>query len=175
MRAAPATRFLACRAFRLLRYVATHCTPRAYEDRGTPAVLIMGVGTMRGFITVCIFLVASLGSAAAEENNYEAGKTPAALFASNCGMCHKSPKGLGAGMGSGALNSYLAEHYTASAASANELTRYLLSANAGVGPKDAREAAPARRTRSATTHRKKTKDQNAKEKGASAEAPAKQN
>jgi hypothetical protein len=151
----------------------------------------MGVGTMRAFLTVCIFLSVSLSSAFAEQNDYEAGKTPSALFASNCGMCHTSPRGLGAGMGSSALNSYLSEHYTASATSASELTKYLLSVNAGVGPQERREAAPARRARSSTVHRKKTQEQNpkegsaaaakesgaaaAKEKGASAEAPAKPN
>lgn len=128
---------------------------------------------MRSSLAVCIFLAASVGSACAEENNYEAGKAPPALFASNCGVCHTSPKGLGVQMGGSALRSYLGEHYTASTASADELTRYLLSVNAGADPRARREAAPAQRVRS--SRHKKPKDQNAKEKGASAEAPAKPN
>lgn len=100
---------------------------------------------MRAFLTACIVLSASLSPAFAEQNDYEAGKAPAALFASNCGMCHHSPRGLGAQMSGSALRSFIGEHYTASTTSANELTRYLLSVNAAAAPRERHAAAPARR------------------------------
>jgi mono/diheme cytochrome c family protein len=81
------------------------------------AVRLLGVG---------LVLAAALAPAAAQEN-LDRGKTPQQMFNTDCGICHRSAKGLGTSMGSWQLSGFLAEHYTTSKAAASALTGYLLS------------------------------------------------
>ena len=62
------------------------------------------------------------GVAGAQEN-LDQGKSPAQLFASNCAICHKSPRLAKAGEILG-LDSFLREHYTASKELAGALAAY---------------------------------------------------
>jgi hypothetical protein len=80
-------------------------------------------------------------AAPTEQNDYDAGKTPAQLFESDCGICHKSPAGLSKAPGMG-LESFLSEHYTASREAAAILAKYLQAVDVGQ-----KEAPPARRSR----------------------------
>jgi len=72
-----------------------------------------------------------VGSAAAQEN-LDAGKSGAQLFAANCAMCHKSPRGLAkSGGGLFGIEGFLKEHYTSSSASASRIADYLRSVDHG--------------------------------------------
>jgi hypothetical protein len=64
------------------------------------------------------------GAARAQEN-LDMGKTPVELYASDCAICHKSPRGLSKGGGIFGLEAYLRQHYTASARSAHAIASYL--------------------------------------------------
>lgn len=80
-----------------------------------------------------IGLIAGLGPAllplaAKAQVNIDAGKTSAEIYASDCATCHKTPRGLAAGKGSGALSTFLREHYTASPSQASALAAYVLGA-----------------------------------------------
>jgi hypothetical protein len=87
--------------------------------------------------------------------SYDAGKTPAQLFASDCGVCHKSPVGLSKGGGIFGLQGFLREHYTSSRQSAALLATYLQSMDAAAG--QSAKPAPKRGTRpeGATARRSK--------------------
>jgi hypothetical protein len=78
---------------------------------------------------VCLLTMMGLsfmaGSARAED--FEAGKSAAKIFESDCVTCHRSPRGLAKGMGSRALVDFLREHYTTGLGPANELANYLQS------------------------------------------------
>ena len=63
--------------------------------------------------------------------NYDAGKTPPQLFASDCGICHKSPLGLAKAAGLFGLERFLREHYTSSREAAAMLARYLEAVGEG--------------------------------------------
>lgn len=93
----------------------------------------------RPAMVLAIGLLAMLLGGAAHAQDLSAGKTPAQIFHSNCAMCHKSPRGLaaaGAKAGGmlGGLESFLAEHYTASAHSAEIIAAYLKSVDNGRAP-----------------------------------------
>ena len=71
------------------------------------------------------------GSVAAQEN-LDAGKSGAQLFAANCAMCHKSPRGLAKSAGGlFGVEGFLKEHYTSSSASASRIADYLRSVDQG--------------------------------------------
>jgi hypothetical protein len=80
------------------------------------------------------------GSAAAQD--YDAGKNGPQLFASDCSACHKGPGGLAKGRDRGALTSFLKEHYTSKAESAELLAAFLLGAGPGDAKQDKADAAP---------------------------------
>lgn len=65
------------------------------------------------------------------QENVEAGKTPAQLYASDCAICHKTPQGLTRGGGIFGLTSFLREHYTASRESAAAIAQYLKTVDQG--------------------------------------------
>jgi hypothetical protein len=84
-------------------------------------------------------LVAALGivvaaAPAQAQVNIDQGKSPAEIFSGDCGTCHKSAKGLANGRNSGALATFLREHYTSSAQQAASLAAYVLGAGAGPAP-----------------------------------------
>jgi len=72
--------------------------------------------------------------AIAQSDNYDAGKTPAQLFTSNCSICHKSPAGLAKDLGPMGLEGFLRDHYSASAESAAVIARYLRTVDAAQPP-----------------------------------------
>jgi len=74
-----------------------------------------------------------LGSPLRAQENLDSGKSPAALFASDCVICHKSPQGLAKGRVL-ELDSFLREHYTASRESAAAIAAYLQSAGNAPAP-----------------------------------------
>jgi hypothetical protein len=80
-----------------------------------------------GWRAVFALLFATLFAVPAlAQDNFDAGKSPAQLFANDCTFCHKSPRGLAkSGGGLFGLESFLREHYTASRESAAVLARYL--------------------------------------------------
>jgi hypothetical protein len=62
------------------------------------------------------------------------GKSAEQMFSSDCATCHKSARGLADGRGSGALRSFLEEHYTSNSAQAAALSAYVLGAGGNSGP-----------------------------------------
>jgi len=90
-----------------------------------------GAGVLAAVLTLA-------GTASAQEN-LDAGKSGAQLYASNCAICHKSPQAINkSGGGLFGLDSFLREHYTSSRESAAAISAYLNSV--GGGPADARPA-----------------------------------
>ena len=83
-------------------------------------------------LAVGVLAVGLVGPAGAQEN-LDQGKTPAQLFASDCAVCHKSPQGLAAKIGSG-LTEFLREHYTASKESAAAIAGFLRQAGGAPAP-----------------------------------------
>ena len=81
------------------------------------------------------------GSAAAQEN-LDSGKTPAELYAQDCAICHKSPRGLAQTGGILGVQAFLREHYTASREAAAAIAAYLEQADKGAPP----AGRPAKRT-----------------------------
>jgi len=63
--------------------------------------------------------------------DFDAGKSAPQLFASNCSSCHRTPYGLAKCMNNWSLDSFLREHYTASRASADTLSAYLVGLDGG--------------------------------------------
>jgi hypothetical protein len=69
---------------------------------------------------------AAFAIAPALAEDLTAGKTPAQLFRSDCGACHRSPNGLVKERGNvSGLTSFLREHYTTKAESAAALAAYV--------------------------------------------------
>src|SRR5215471_16828256 len=62
----------------------------------------------------------------ADAEDFDSGKSAPQLFASDCSSCHRTPHGLAKRMNSWSLDSFLREHYTASRASADTLSAYLV-------------------------------------------------
>lgn len=71
------------------------------------------------------------------QDNYEAGKTPAQMFATDCAICHKNPAGLSKAPGYFGLESFLREHYTASREAAAKIAGYLRSVDVAQPPRAA--------------------------------------
>jgi hypothetical protein len=80
--------------------------------RGVWLLTVTGLGLMAGL---------------ARAEDFEAGKSAAKIFESDCVTCHRSPRGLAKGMGARALTDFLREHYTTGLGPANELANYLQS------------------------------------------------
>jgi mono/diheme cytochrome c family protein len=95
-------------------------------------------------------------SVSADAEDFDAAKSAPQLFASNCSSCHRSPYGLAKRMNSWSLDSFLREHYTASHASADTLSAYLIGigANARDGQhKQSTSIAPTTNQRNGSTSR----------------------
>jgi hypothetical protein len=91
-----------------------------------------------------LVLALAMGPALAQEN-LNAGKTPAQLYASDCAICHKSPQGMSRAAGMLGLDSFLREHYTSSHESAAAITAYIQSVDRGPPPKETRVKRNAKR------------------------------
>ena len=95
-----------------------------------------------------------LAGAASAQENFDAGKSGAQLYASNCAICHKSAQALDkSGGGLFGLDSFLREHYTSSRESAAAIAAYLKTV--GGGPAEHR---PARKKAKAGTRIEKKKE-----------------
>ncbi len=81
------------------------------------------------FVTVFATALLALLTAAPAlaQENIDAGKTPAQLYAQDCALCHKTPNGLSKAGGSWqGLQGFLREHYTASKETAAAISAYLI-------------------------------------------------
>jgi mono/diheme cytochrome c family protein len=76
-------------------------------------------------------LVALTATGARAQQDLDAGKSGAQLFAQDCASCHRSPQGLSKTMSGGALVSFLKEHYTSSSSSAGLVAAYVQGAGPG--------------------------------------------
>ncbi|HEU4661398.1 MAG TPA: cytochrome C [Pseudolabrys sp.] len=103
-------------------------------------------------------LAASAALPVAAQENVEAGKTPAQLYATDCAICHKSPRGLSKAGGMFGLSSFLRKHYTASRETAAVIAKYLESVD--------QPASPAKRKRAVSSRKKGDKPGGDKDKSA---------
>jgi hypothetical protein len=94
-----------------------------------------GVG--RGVFLIVGLLAVLLVTPAIAQDNYEAGKTPAQMFATDCALCHKSPAGLSKASSMFGVESFLREHYTASREAAAKIAAYLRSVDVAQPPRAA--------------------------------------
>jgi hypothetical protein len=92
-------------------------------------------------LTAGLWALVAAGPAAGQEN-LDAGKNGAQLFASNCSTCHKSPRGLSKSSGLFGVESFLREHYTSSREAAASIADYLKTADQGASPDRKRTAKP---------------------------------
>jgi hypothetical protein len=103
---------------------------------------------------ISIFLVGlatAFASVPVAAEDLTAGKTPAQLFRSDCGECHRSPNGLAKDPDVRALASFLRAHYTTKSETAGALAEYVSGlASTGAGRNRGPAAAPAVRDRSRT-------------------------
>lgn len=95
----------------------------------------------RGIALIFGALALVYSGAALAQENLDAGKTPAQLFASDCVICHKSTRGLARAGGPFGLESFLRKHYTASRESAAAIARYLRRVDRGPPPRHHRRTA----------------------------------
>jgi hypothetical protein len=99
-----------------------------------PMIRLAGLGALA--------VAAAAVMAVAHGQDLDAGKTGPQLFAQDCSACHRSPQGLTKNMSGGSLVSFLRQHYTSSASSANAVAAYVQAAGAPrVDPKKGREEA----------------------------------
>jgi outer membrane biosynthesis protein TonB len=117
----------------------------------------------RILVLVGLALALTAGRAAAQDN-FDANKTPAQLFANDCSGCHKSPVGLAKSPGIFGVESFLREHYTASRQAAAAIAGYLKSVDAEQG------AAPPKRGKSEP--RRKAEKPSKKDDGKASESKA---
>jgi hypothetical protein len=75
-----------------------------------------------------------IAASAAAQENLDSGKTPAELYAQDCAICHKSPRGLAQTGGILGVQAFLREHYTASREAAAAIAAYLEQADKGAPP-----------------------------------------
>lgn len=72
-------------------------------------------------------VVALLNAQPTRAQDLDAGKSGERLFATNCTMCHRTPRGLAKNTNRLSLFYFLRQHYTSSQASAGEVAAYLLA------------------------------------------------
>ena len=76
---------------------------------------------------LCLAIMMFPGAGPARSEDVETGKAAAMLFASNCAMCHGSPRRVPKRTNGWPLTDFLRKHYTASETSAHRLAAYLLA------------------------------------------------
>lgn len=89
------------------------------------------------WLAAAVLALCTAAPAAAQEN-IDAGKSPAQLYAQNCAICHKTPHGLTKALGAYGLQNFLREHYTASRESAVAIAAYLAAIDRGPPPRAVR-------------------------------------
>jgi hypothetical protein len=75
--------------------------------------------------TVTLLIGGFAAIPALAQQNLEAGKSPAQIFAGACSECHKGPRGLLKTVPAGSLQGFLRQHYTTSPDMATLLSAYL--------------------------------------------------
>jgi mono/diheme cytochrome c family protein len=105
----------------------------------------------------------AFADAALAQDNFDAGKTGAQLYAADCAICHKSAQSLNRNVGGpfGGVESFLREHYTASREAAAAITAYLNSVG---GSPAAADRKPAKGKRKADDKKKDAKPAKTEEK-----------
>ena len=73
---------------------------------------------------------------AVAQENIDAGKSPAQLYAQDCAICHKTPHGLAKAAGAWGLQNFLRAHYTASRESAAAIAGHLAAIDRGAPPRE---------------------------------------
>jgi hypothetical protein len=96
----------------------------------------MMVLTRRLGSAIAVLTLWTAGLATAQEN-LDKGKTPAQLYASDCAICHKSPRGLAKRAGRYGLDNFLRAHYTASREAAAAISAYLRAIDRQPAPRRA--------------------------------------
>ena len=76
-----------------------------------------------------------LAAPALAQENIDAGKSPAQLYAQDCAICHKTPHGLSKAGGAWGVQNFLREHYTASRETAAAIAGYLAAIDRGPAPR----------------------------------------
>lgn len=87
-----------------------------------------------------------IAGAATAQENLNAGKTPAQLYAADCAICHKTMRGMTKAGGFFGLESYLRLHYTSSRESAAAIAAYIRKTDTGPLPPQHERAGRHRRT-----------------------------
>jgi hypothetical protein len=88
----------------------------------------------RGILVAGGIAVAAGAVPVRAQDNFDAGKTPAQLYAADCAICHKTPQGLAKGGGVFGLAGFLREHYTASREAAAAIAAYVQAVDTGPPP-----------------------------------------
>ena len=83
-------------------------------------------------VPIIAAVIAFRSPLSARAEDFDAGKSAQQLFASNCSSCHHTAHGLARRMNSWSLSAFLREHYTATRASAETLSTYLLAEGGGI-------------------------------------------
>jgi mono/diheme cytochrome c family protein len=108
---------------------------KTLKDNGTMTI------SNRALALAAATLALIFAGSAAAQDNYDQGKTGPQLFASDCGICHESPRGLMKTVSPSGLTSFLSVHYTASGEVAARIAAYLTSVDqGGPAPERARTA-----------------------------------
>ncbi len=118
---------------------------------------------MRFVLTAAgLWATLAVAGTAHAQDNFDAGKTGAQLFAADCAICHKSAQSINRNVGGpfGGLESFLREHYTASREAAAAITAYLNSVGGGPAAADRK---PAKGKRKADDKKKDAKPASADE------------
>lgn len=86
-------------------------------------------------------LALALADSAGAQENLDQGKTGAQLYAADCAICHKSPRGMAGTGGIFGIQSFLRQHYTVSRESAAAIAAYLEAVDREAPPPAARSRA----------------------------------
>jgi hypothetical protein len=89
------------------------------------------IGFYRGILVAGGIAAATGAIPAQAQDNFDAGKTPAQLYAADCAICHKTPQGLAKAGGVFGLAGFLREHYTASREAAAAIAAYVQAVDKG--------------------------------------------
>jgi uncharacterized low-complexity protein len=92
------------------------------------------IGFYRGILVAGSIAVVAGALPAQAQDNFDANKTPAQLYAADCAICHKTPQGLAKAGGVFGLEGFLREHYTASREAAAAIAAYVQAVDKGPPP-----------------------------------------
>lgn len=128
----------------------------------------VGLGVLAFFIVMPALVTPALA-----QENIDAGKTPAELYAADCAICHKTPHGLSKAGGVFGLQNFLREHYTASKESAAAIAAYLAALDRKAPPPRERTTRRGHKDEKAKAEKTKAKEEKSKKTGEAKVPPAK--